>query len=392
MIIFDHRQTSFSHLKANALIIYNVCSENQNEMVHLFFDEGYIENIKKFFENRNINLSNIIYHPFKIPYDVSKREYFRFYEIGILKNIIDFAVKNNETKLLSLYTSVFQLYTIKLYAYKYKQLRIFSMLHGELETIDFPFSVHKLLKYLYHLFLGIRLPMLMPTPSNLKFIALGESIRKNLINIYPRLEKSVISMEHINSFYFNDYDHYVPFKDNKIIFGVLGVILRYKNGENLLKLFDKLNQQENKNFEIHVIGHVRTTELYEQFKSYDFVKLYSEPDKFLDEEVLEKETQNIDYAICCFNGDNFRMVASGTFWDSMTHYKPFIALSCDYFKYYFEKAGNIGFLIEDFSTWENEIINIILKQNKEKYYNNVENIKSLKSNSCTYGKIFNTFN
>ena len=387
MIIFDHRQTGFSHLKVNALMIYKLSHEYSSEIIHVFLENDYSKNVQRFYEDNNYSLENVEFHTFELPCDISKREYYRLYDISLIKSIIKYAVDNNETKIVSLFTTVFQLYALKFYAFKYNKISFLSVIHGELENTIVPFSVNDITKWLYHSLFGIKIPLLFPTPKNMKYLVLGESIKTSFTERYPSFEDKMLAVDH-GSFYYHDDNERL--KDT-VCFGIIGQINLYKNGNNLLKLCEKIEELNIKNFEFLFIGHIRTKGLLEKLKQYTFVKIYTDEFSFLTEEKFKALMGDVDYCLYTYNENMYTMIASGAFWDAIGFYKPIVTLKNQYFEYYFNKYGNIGYLADNISDLANEIKNLTESKNMETYYAQIKNIKQIEKNVLSY-RFFDNFN
>lgn len=395
MIIFDHRQCGLSHCQINAFIIKNlVNSFFNNEKFYFFSEKEHYKEILNIYRENNINIdSQVKYFEIEVMQNIAIREYNRFYsEIKILLKILIFAIKNKETTIISLYTSVWQLYIFILFSYIFKDINFYSVMHGELERINLYKFKKKPLKYFYHLFFGIFIPLCLPVQKNFKYIVLGESIRKNLLLKKAFLEKNIISIDH--GYIFQEKSYNLNYLDQKIRFGIFGMIFKDKNGNNLIELLEKLDKIPNKNFEINLIGHIRDYDVFLKLQEYNFVKIYAPFKCFLDNVKFKDLAEKIDYALFTYDNSLFKLTASGAFWDPISFCKPIITLRNDYFNYYFNKYNNIGYILDTIDELLAVILKIIDKPDREAYKLQIDAINNLREDITTntntfYEKIFN---
>ena len=379
MIVFDHRQKGLSHAQINALIISILANQiSTTNRLYLFSEEEHYKALLQIYKKHKIDIDNKInYLKIDIPHDISVREYKRlFSEIKILLKILIFTIKNKETDIISLYTSVWQLYLFIIFSFIFPHIKFYSIIHGELERIILTKYKTMPLKFLYHLFLGIALPLNIRVKKNFKYIVLGESIKKNLISKKTFLKNNIIAIDH--GYIFNEHLNYRKNFGKKLKFGIFGMIFEEKNGTNLIALLNKLNEIPDKNFEIDLIGHIRQENMYKELKKYSFVNIHAEIKKFLSAEEFDKLAQEIDYAIFTYDRSLFKLTASGTFWDPISYYKPIITLKNDYFNYYFNKYKDIGYISENIENLFDIIFKILKKPDINIYNSQINNIKKLR--------------
>ena len=64
--------------------------------------------------------------------------------------------------------------------------------------------------------------------------------------------------------------------------------------------------------------------------------------------------------------------------DAISFEKPVIAIKNDFFEYYFNKFGNIGYLFDNVNDMAKKMIEITANPNEEEYFIQKENIKTIK--------------
>lgn len=376
MIIFDHHKGGYTHTQVNACFVYIYAKNYPEENIHFFCEKEHYLHIIDILAENNIVLENLIYHEIE-PKEFLVREYSRFLiDFKTIKNIFYFAKENKENKILSLFTSTFQLYYLKAFCVINRNIKCLTVMHGNLEGVKIWKYKNELKKFLYYFFFGLNLPIHLPMPKNLKYIVLGESIRKNLVQTLPHISNSVVSIDH--PYFYKKEKPHLPDK-NFVNFGIFGVITKNRTSEFCLKLFPKLEQTGLGNFKFSIVGHIKSLNIAEHFSNYKFIELSSKEDKFLEKEEFENLAQQINYSLCFYRKDDYKLTASAAFWDAISYVKPIIALKNDYFEYYFNKFGNIGYLFDTYEEMEAKIIEIINNFPKEEYNLQIENINKLRN-------------
>lgn len=386
MIFLEYYSQGESHSDGNAALLAVMLMKYKNEKFYLFCNKNHFECIKRIFITHNINYDRVIFQEIKtFP---KKLEYQRLIiDFSLLRKIFEFMKKNNETKLFSTYTTTVFLYFLKLFLFLNPPKSAITTIHSELERLYIlkyasGFSgVKRLVTILYCYFFGLFLPLSINL-SNYKCLVYGEPIKQNLLKKVPNLkEDSVIAINH--PYIISEIENFEPFRNSKLNFGVIGLIDKKKNGVNLLKLFNLLKRQNSHNFKVSLIGHIRnkTTENYlGESLNYDFVESSSEGNEFVSKELRDELEKKVDYNIYTYNTDGYKLTASGAFIDAISFEKPVIAIKNDFFTYYFNKFGNIGYLCDNVENMADIIVKLSKNPPYEDYKNQQSNIKTLKAN------------
>lgn len=384
MIFLEYYSKGESHSEGNAASIAIMLQKYPKDNIHLFCTQGHYQCLKNILNNAKISHDNILFH--EIDAHPEKYEYSRFIiDFTLTKSIFDFAKKNNETKIFSTYTTTIFLYYLKLFLIFYPKISAITTIHSELERLNilkYSNGFNGLRKYftiLYCFFFGLYLPLSINL-KNYKCLVYGESIKQNLLKKIPLLKSnSVIAIDH--PYITNGIEYTEPFKQGQVNFGLIGLIDKKKNGINLLKLLHLLNKQKTDNFKISLIGHIRnkmTEEYLGEAIKFDFVERASNDTEFISKELRDELEAKVDYNIYTYNTDGYKLTASGAFMDAISFEKPVIAIKNDFFEYYFNKFGNIGYLFDNANDMAGKMIEIVANPDKEEYYKQREKIKTIK--------------
>jgi len=203
----------------------------------------------------------------------------------------------------------------------------------------------------------------------------GNSIRKKLFELNPRFNSNnTITIDHPY-----DYMTVIPPKKNEFPISIanIGVAIMIKNSHLIFKLaaLCKREIQENKIY-FTQIGNIS-----KEVKTYanQLVRQIYTKSGFIDSEVFEKALQEANYFIFFYSKNGFYdMCPSGTFFDAIKYETPIISMHNDFFDYYFDKLGNIGYLCSSLEEMKELIKSIAYGQKIEEYNLQKNNIKKAK--------------
>ncbi|MBS5861587.1 hypothetical protein KID03_09190 [bacterium] len=380
MLVIEFMKDNFEHLDCNAGILAQILSHAEQEPIHIFCGDSHFKNLKQKLDNYQINTSKLVHHKI-IPIGKIIRDYSHFtHQLKIIKNIVDFSIKNNESNILFLYTTPFSLYFLKVFCTIYKSINIKTIIHSELEKIDLKEYLsntpkNKFQVFFYVLLFGIRNPLKLPTPKNLKYVVYGKSIKNNLIKILPEIENSVIDIPLPTLYNYNiaPKSIAVPLK-----FGVIGQCSKAKNSSTISKLLKELTEMKVENFQIVFTGYITDELLFKYLQNSQYVDPKHVSNSMVSDYERNKLLAQIDYALFTYKLNSYKYTASGALIDAINFEKPIIALSNDYVKSYFDIYGNIGYLCNSYEELKNKIITITKSFPKEEYEIQVKNIQNIK--------------
>lgn len=384
MIFLEYYSRGESHSEINAAMIAILLQKYPCEQFYLFCSKGHFKCIESILKKSDINITNVIFN--EISVSPEKFEYSRFFiDFNLIKQIFNFAKTSEETKIFVSYTTTLFLYYLKLFLFFNPKIKVITAIHSELERLYVwkyaqGFSgIKKYVTALYCFVFSLFLPLCIYV-KNYKCLVYGESIKNNLLKKVPFISKeSVIVIDH--PYVTQEKINPVPFNKPEIQFGIIGLIDKKKNGINLKMLLQKLKEKECKNFKISLIGHIRnriTEEYLLDVLNLDFVEYKRKVNEFISKELRDSLEEQTDYNIYTYNSDGYKLTASGAFMDAVNFEKPIIAIKNDFFEYYFNKYGNIGYLCDSIDDMVEIILQIVNKPPKDEYIIQQKNIKILK--------------
>ncbi|MGL6100290.1 MAG: hypothetical protein ACRCZ9_06975 [Fusobacteriaceae bacterium] len=303
------------------------CRKSHYKQIKKIFDFSRVNYIKLLGNENNGKIKNLLGYLLSFVYDI-------FLLIGSKKEDI------------LIYTSInpISLYFLRMINSKLNK-KIFLICHGELEKLINSNNSNVLQKIYLKVF-NLKIN------DNIEYIILGESIYKNLVKINEIQNKNYIYMDH--PYIYNLEKAKFKEEDRKIVkLGTVGVATKEKGSHLIFELAEKLQTKiKNNELEFHIIGKIEFP-----ITNTKLVK-YSKNKEMLSKSDFDKKIQNLDYILYFYPTDSYKLIASGAFFDALAHRKPIIALKNDFFEYYFNKYGEIGYLVNDI-----EELEMILKDN-----------------------------
>ena len=384
MIIVEYISDGYKHADVNAAMISIYIKKNPDEKIHLFCADLYFEILTEIMKKNSVECENLVHHSIN-SYRKQVRDYKMFlFDLGIVSSIFKWAKNNNETEILFLYTTTFMLYFTKLFAFLNKKINICSVIHGDLERIMLieyanSFESGKLWQYLYALIFGLKLPLTLPAQKNLKHIVYSESIKSNMLSVIPKLKNNVSTMPY--PYFYEKLENTVPFRDNKVHFCVPGLSSARKNLpvlKQLINFFDNV-YSENPNFELSFGGIIMDKEFYNSMIMKDYTLKKSVSDTMLSSEYRDNLLKQADYALITYQFNSYKLIANGSFMDSINMETPVIATRNNYIEQYFKKYGNIGYIVDSYRELEEKVKEILNNPPIEEYQIQKENIRKIKA-------------
>ena len=383
MIIVEYISNGYKHSDVNAATIAIFINKHPEEKIHLFCGDLYFEIIQKLLQENSVNCKNIVHHYIK-PFSKQVRDYkMMLFDFFIVSKIFKWAEENNERNILFLYTSTFMLYYVKLFCQFNKNINVQSIVHGDLERVDLfayakSFSKGRIWQFLYALFFGLRIPLMLRTPQNLKYIVLGENVLNNAIKLLPNLKNSISILPY--PYFYNFVEKHTPFKNKKVRFCVCGLTSERKNVpvlKNLIKFFDEENDN-NMNIELAFGGIIMDNNFYNEIKNKSYIDKSTFSKAMIPAEIRDNALKNADYALVTYPFNSYKLVANGSFMDAVNMETPIIATRNNYIEYYFKKYGNIGYMFNSYEELQNKVKNIIQEFPYQEYEIQVNNIRLIK--------------
>lgn len=263
--------------------------------------------------------------------------------------------------------------------------KVIFVFHGELEFLIGKVSYLKTSGwYKYSMMISFKY-LFKFSPSYA--LVLGNSIKHNLLNLYPSMNNHILSICH---------PYFIEKKeDNKnlssklpIKIGTIGVMKKEKGLNELLLLSSKLKDLKiERKLELYHIGKVYTDEKTELVHEICWIGETSG----LGREEFEKQIQQLDYLLFMYPCDSYKFTASGAILDAVKLNKPIIALHNDFFDYLMgmHPIGYMQNTLEGLEQVIRKIVNGELNNNFDQEFNLLSKKVSIENNTVLFKEELN---
>jgi hypothetical protein len=202
--------------------------------------------------------------------------------------------------------------------------------------------------------------------SNLYFFVLGDVIKRNL-EAYLSFDKTkhFLSIDLLSNFD-NTFSLSKVNNVKQLSVGTVGVFNEYKGGFEMLKLAGIVNKSFSHNINLSISGKI---DFNIDLLHSAGINLPSNSGKAM---VCPSEMSNrisdLDFILYFYSFDTYRLTASGALFDAVNYKKPIIALRNDYFEYFFNKYGRIGYLVDTIEEMADLLARISVGDEKDGYF------------------------
>ncbi|MDR1129677.1 MAG: hypothetical protein LBK96_01670 [Prevotellaceae bacterium] len=378
IVVLELNQTGKSHVPVNSAFLKVIEGFPGNKLC--FFSEREHSRSVRQFPGNDVNVE---YHPFTQIKD------FRLFPvreiISFLKLIqVLFFVRMKGVKLLFI-TSISppSHFVLKLLFPLFK-CRAVVTLHGELEFLrenkkGFWKCWGKILKA----------SLCFGNSGDLKYLVLGEIIRNNLLQTVKLNPDSVLSIDH--PFIYSDIKN-KTLDERHLRLGSVGVASLHKKSYRIFQLAEDFKEEiAGGRIRFEIVGRVLPN-MHSHVNEYVD---YSSENDLIDRDSFEDRAANLDYLLFFYDNDFYRLCSSGAFFDAVNFEKPVLAIKNDFFCYYFNRLGNIGYLFDsetELSLKVKELLNDFPVEEYNRQAGNLKKAKEILSLSSISVSLYNQLN
>ncbi|SHK64075.1 glycosyltransferase [Chryseobacterium polytrichastri] len=187
--------------------------------------------------------------------------------------------------------------------------------------------------------------------NNIKIIALGAPIREKLIELYPKNNGAVVSMEH--PYFFKNVPGEKQFS-LPVKMGIVGAIGENKGMLSFIELSERLKDViMDKKLELYVIGKHGY-----KIENYPLLNFITKANTIIPSNEYNEAIKELNAILFFYKQNQYQLTASGAIFDAINHEKPVIAIENNYFNHICS-YGKIGYLCEDINEMESIIRKLI---------------------------------
>lgn len=337
------------------LIFYS--EETHRECIQSFLQKDGKDSIKR------INFSKIkivdkgrFYLPIKI-----------LFEIWNVSKIL-FKFRNDDYLLILTSISQASNFAIKLVKIFFPSTKMIFVIHGELEFLKKHAEQPFMLK-MWGWFLKCSFKV--KTDTKTFYLVLGDVIKKNMkrYNIVD-LDK-VLTIDH--PCLYNGKTKSVDNNSSVLKIGAIGVASEQKKSQFIFDIGDEIIKKNKSDIQIEIIGKI----LPNVYKYLRPGVIYSKENIMLDQQTFDNKIADLDFSLFFYDNTYYELCASGAFFDALNHEIPMLGLRNDFFEYYFNKYGSMGYLFDSVE----QLIVFLMSYNKSndlKYSSFIDNMRGAK--------------
>lgn len=363
IIIAEPVCCSYEHASVNAAFIVALSNTYSNDEILFIGQEAHIEKVMSALPN-NLQLK-IRYQSIKIPPSSTSQRKRAIADIININSVLSIARSLKVKKILFSSISSSGILLLNLIVSFNSKIRPIVVLHRTLESITYRPSLQPW-RFLFWYGFIFRVAY----NKRVNYLVLGDSIKENLIRYMPKLKSQIISID--IPYLFNQAIIKSKGRSQSIKFAAIGSGSN-KNTHIYFQMAKEIVEKETiLKPEFYLIGQIVDPKLSAML-SICPVKVPSK-DSAMSMERYQEVLNSIDYAVFLFNSDALRLCGSAALFDAFAALKPIIATKNDYFQYYFNKMGNIGFLCNDIKQVKSRILALLNKTIPDEYESQSENI------------------
>jgi hypothetical protein len=213
--------------------------------------------------------------------------------------------------------------------------------------------------------IGLRQVLLLPQPRNLRLVALGPSLFRQVASLQGKRVAHWCTVEH--PYLWSTESDEEELTVDTVRFGFFGVTK--KGFAAFCKLAAEIHQRY-ASAEFWLVGSLKSEQ--HRHSGVEFIKGVGISMLSLEEYRFRAAKQH--YCIWTGDPEDYRLTASGSFLDALSFIKPGFYLSNAFVDYYFDQCGDIGYLCADYHSLREALCGVLENFPYERYQEQRRNI------------------
>jgi len=352
IVICDALCQDFVHEEANAGVVNEIFNNEKQDAI-ILSDKKHYQNLSYIIKQRTEYKQTILFKKLLVPSKLLRKINFdKYLDPYNVKKILSFCKKNAIKQIVFLSITGRQLDTLNKELDKKNKIDVLIILHGIVSELE-QNNKTSLFKKSY-----------INSHKNIKFVLLSPHIEHNL-NKMGFNNGKCFTIDHPyvwNKTIKKSYSH-SPLK-----ICAIGYIHNEKGRVYIERLINQLADTSG-DFQFHILGSL------EYSVKDSRVKIFNR--RFTREE-LDKLVPKYDYILVPYSFDGYSLKVSGIFFDAINYNTPIITFKNTFTKYYFNKLGNIGYMLDSEEGMNNLIMKLIMDKREDEIKIMIENLEKAK--------------
>lgn len=284
-------------------------------------------------------------------------------------NVSKIVFKFRKDDYLLILTSISQAsnFVIKLIKIFFPNTKMLFVIHGELEFLK-KHEAQPLMLKMWGWFLKYSFKI--KTDRKTFYLVLGDVIKENMKRYKIVDLNKVLTIDHPCLY---NGERKLVNNDTVLKLGAIGVASEQKKSQYIFDIGDEILRKKRSDIELEIIGKI----LPNIYKYLRPGVVFSQENNMLDQETFDNKITALDFSLFFYDNTYYELCASGAFFDALNHEIPILGLKNDFFEYYFNKYGAMGYLFDDVE----QLIRFLMTYNKlndAEYSSFIENMRIAK--------------
>lgn len=367
VILYEPQCFGFEHSSFNAALLYTVLLAYPDAQVTFMGEREHLVWVRQVLaQEAEVDERRVKWQEIAIPSWKVGRIKLLNSELTLSRYVLGVASTPNLRFLLFYSITSIGLFFLKvLMLLKGKPVPILVIPHGVLNTIS-----DRQPRKPWSWLLSLRQVLRMPHPKRLRYIVLGESIYRVLLDVLPTVASNFQTLDHPRLW----AHHNTPLeiaRGQLVRFGYLGVSATGRFDVFCRIAAEIQREASPKPCQFVMVGFVNQPGSY-PVSDQDAVKGVSYTPLSVEE--YARRASSLTYAVGTATPKKYSLVASNSFLDALSYIKPGIYLRNPYIEYYFSKMGDIGYLCDSYQEMRSVILSILKEFPLASYQQQCENI------------------
>ena len=369
VILCEPQCFGFEHSSFNAALLYTVLLAYPDAQITFMGEREHLVWVRQVLareakvDERRVTWQEIVIPP----QELSRRKYLAV-ELTWCRYMLRVASTPNLRFLILCSITSIGLFFVKVLMHlKGTPVPILAILHGGLSSI-----VDRQPRLPWMWLLSLRQVLRLPHPKRLRYIVLGESIYRALLDVLPGVCSKFRALN-IPYFFLTHNNTSLDMGCGQVVsFGYFGVIRNVKGFDVFCRLAAEIQRERTQELsEFVMVGFLNQRGSYPVF-GQDAIKGVSYTPLSVEE--YAHRASSLTYAVVTASPKEYNFGASTSFLDGLSYVKPGIYLRNPYIEYSFRKMGDIGYLCDSYQEMRSVILSILKEFPLARYQRQCENI------------------
>ncbi len=361
IILCEPQCVGFEHCQVNSAFIAVVHEAFPGEELLFLAEEGHLEQVRSQLEQHNVEIT---YQQISLP-ERSLSSLGRYGgDSDLVRTVFETCERIEAERIVFCSITCPLMIAIKRLLPSYPRIGCLAIPHGLLRDISRPPIRLAEIPFWFRFWFSHF------NNDRLQFLVYGQPILDELVSVLPHMGRYASALDH--PYFYQPTGNEVHAFGERVKFGFFGVVHRGKGTDAMHRLADDIDRAGLGDRSLFtLIGYLNDKRLDHLLNSRLNIPSAYKP---LDREAFSAYAKEIDYSVFLYRPSSYRLTASGAFFDALSYVKPLIALKNPFFKHYFNRFGDIGYLCSSYAEVRDCVTEVIRSKPEDRYREQCRNI------------------